>query len=88
VGEITDEAHGIGQHDRGPVRQADTPQGRIERGKQLVGDQHTRAGQPVEQGRLAGVCIANERNGRNLGLAAHLSGGTALPGNAPEPLGQ
>ena len=49
---------------------AQPPRGRIERGEQLVLDQHVAVGERVEQRRLAGVGVADDRHHRQLGLGA------------------
>ena len=70
------------QHARHAFRVKGTHR-RIERGKQLVGNQHLTAGQRPHQGRFAGICIANQRDtsqtltllpARTLGLALDLHG--------------
>ena len=42
-------------------RQAQTARGRVERGEQFVLRQHIRAGESIEQGRFAGVGVADDR---------------------------
>ena len=46
------------------MRQGDRAHGRIERCKQHVGRQHARLGEPIEQRRLAGIGVADERDDR------------------------
>lgn len=48
-------------------RQLDTPYGRVERRERHVARQHIGAGQPVEQGRLAGIGVADQRDHRRAG---------------------
>ena len=50
-------------------RAAAAARGRVERGEQLVLDEHARVGEPVEQRRLARVGVADQRDRRG-GLAA------------------
>ena len=52
------------------MRQPHPAQRRIERGKQHVLGEHAGAGQPVEQGRLAGVGVADDRDDRERHLLA------------------
>ena len=47
-----------------PSGQRDRPHGRVERGEEHVLGQHPGAGQPVEQRRLAGVGVADQRHDR------------------------
>jgi hypothetical protein len=60
VRQVGDEAHGVGQDRRAAVGQADGPQGRVQGGEQHVLGQRIGPGQPVEQGRLAGVGVAHQ----------------------------
>ena len=62
--QIGDEADRVGQDDAGAVRQVDRAQGRIERGEQHVGGQHVGARHAVEQRRLAGIGVADQRDDR------------------------
>ncbi|MNE05669.1 hypothetical protein D3C80_982390 [compost metagenome] len=66
VRQVTDEADGIGEDHRTDVVELQTAQGRIEGGEQLVGSEDVSLGQRIEQGRLAGVGIADQRDHRNL----------------------
>ena len=61
-GQIRDEAHGIGQHDPCAVRQAKRPQRRVKRRKKHVLREDVCARQAIEQGRLAGIGVADERD--------------------------
>ncbi len=58
---------------RDAMRQTNLAQRRIERGEEHVLRQHLRARQPVEQGRLAGVGVANERDDGIRHVAAGLA---------------
>ena len=62
--QIGDEAHGVGEHRLRAARQRQSPDGRIERGEQRVLGEHRGAGQRVEQGRLAGIGVADQRDRR------------------------
>ena len=63
--QVGDEAHRVGQHGLRATRQANGAEGRIERGEQRVLGEHAGAGQRVEQRRLAGIGVADERHGRD-----------------------
>ena len=52
------------------MRQLDEPHGRIERGEQHVRGHDVGPGQPVEQRRLAGVGVADQRDDRIRNVAA------------------
>ena len=62
--QIGDEADGVGQDDAAAARQADLAHRRVERREHLVLGQHAGAGDPVEQRRLAGVGVADDRDDR------------------------
>ena len=62
--QVGDEADGVGQDDAQSLRQIDRAQRRIERGKQHVGRQHARLRHAIEQRRLAGVGVADQRDDR------------------------
>ena len=62
--QVRDESDGVGQDDAIAMRQVDGAQGRIERREQHVGGQHRRFGQPVEQCRLAGIGVTDQRDNR------------------------
>ncbi len=62
--QVGDEADGIGQDDLGAVRQLDRAQRRIERREQHVGFEHPRPRHAVEQRRLAGIGVADQRHDR------------------------
>ncbi len=63
MGQLLDEADGVGQKDLFAARQLKLAGRGIERGEEAVLDQHLRAGQGPEQGRLAGVGVADDRHG-------------------------
>ena len=60
--QVGDESDGVRQHRLAAMRQAQRAQGRIERRKQHVGGLHVGARQPVEQRRLAGIGVADQRH--------------------------
>ncbi len=60
--QVGDEADGVGEDDARAVRQFDPPQRRIERREQPVVGEDPGAGQRVEQRRLAGVGVADQRD--------------------------
>ena len=62
--QVGDEPHRVGEHGLGATRQANGAMGRIERGEQRVLGEHAGAGQRIEQGRLAGIGVADESHGR------------------------
>ena len=62
--QVGDEAHGVGQDDLHAARQLHRAQRRVERREQHVGLHHACAGQPVEQRRLAGIGVADQRDDR------------------------
>ncbi len=67
--QIGHEADRVGDHAGLAVGQPDRPHGRIERGEQQVLGHHGRAAQAVEQRRLAGVGVADQRHRRQARLA-------------------
>ncbi len=70
-GQSLQETDRIGQQDFLPTRQLDAPRHRVERGEEPVFGQAVDVRQPVEQGRLARVGVADERDdGRAYILAA------------------
>ena len=62
VRQLADEPHRVAQQHRAPVRQLPAPRARVERGEQLVLDQHVRVGQRVHQRALAGIRVADQRH--------------------------
>jgi hypothetical protein len=62
VRQIAHEADRIGDHDLGTRCEPQTPRERIERRKELVGGEGSGTGEPVEQRRLAGVGVTDERD--------------------------
>ena len=78
VRQVADETDGIGQRGLQAGRQVQPPHRRIECREQLVGGVGAGACQSVEQRRLAGVGVADERDGRHLGPLALLARRLAL----------
>ncbi len=72
VRQIPYEADSIGQHDLRAVRQLEAANSRVQGRKKLVLDVHAGIGQRIEQGRLAGIRVADKRNGRHFGTHAVL----------------
>jgi hypothetical protein len=86
--QVGDEAHRVGQDDPGAARQPHPAQRRIERREQHVLGGHAGAGQPVEQGRLAGIGVADQRDDRQrhllaLGAVQRPRAAHRLPARAP-----
>ena len=77
MGQLAHEADGVGQQHGLPSRQVELSGSRIERREQPVLHQHIRGAQPVQQRRLPGVGIADQRDSA---LAASL---TALALHCP-----
>ena len=64
VGQLGDEPDGVGEGGGPPTGQVEAPGRGVEGREQLVLDQDPGAGEAVEQGRLAGVGVADQRDGR------------------------
>jgi hypothetical protein len=64
-GQLADEAHRVGQDHPAPGGQLGAAQRRVQRGEELVLGEHAGAGQRVEQGGLAGVGVAHQRDHGN-----------------------
>ncbi len=64
VRQVGNEAHGVRQDRRPPVRQLHRPECRVQGGEQHVLGLDLGARQAVEQGRLAGVGVAHQSQGR------------------------
>ena len=60
--QVGDESDGIRQHRLAAMRQIERAQRRIERCKQLVGGLHIGPGQAVEQRRLSGIGVTDQRH--------------------------
>ena len=66
VRQVAHEPDRVGEQREPRIRQLQPAHGRIERREQLIGGVRARAGQAIEQRRLAGVRVADQRDGRNL----------------------
>ena len=84
VGELADEADGIGHQERLLVRQVDLAGGRVERGEEGVLDEDVRAGESPQEGGLAGVRVADDRDIGDGGPLAVLALVGAVPSNLHE----
>jgi hypothetical protein len=62
VGQLADEPDGVGDQHRLAARELEPAGGGVEGGEQAVLDQHSGVGEPVEQRRLAGVGVADDRH--------------------------
>ena len=71
--ELADESDGIGQDEAPAAFRMHQARGRIEGHEQLIGRRELRAREPVQQGRLAGVRVADERDDGHAGSAAALA---------------
>ena len=69
MGQLADEADGVGQQ-VGPAVEPRRARARIQRVEEAVGDADRRPGERVEQRRLAGVGVADERHLRQVGALA------------------
>src|SRR5205085_12571707 len=78
VRQPADEADGVGHEVTAPVV-LEAARRRVERLEQAVLDGHLRAGEGVQERRLADVRVAGERDLRRLRAAALLATGRALP---------
>jgi len=78
------EPDGVGDERRVAVVEIETADGRIERGEQPVLDEDACARQPVEERRLAGVRVADDRGGRAPRRAAGTTARRATPGGIGE----
>ena len=88
VGQLADEPDGVGEEHRLAAGQGEAADGGVEGREQPVLHQDPGTGQAVEQRRLAGVGVADQRDQRVLGPAARLALRVAhlarrRPGRAP-----
>ncbi|SIG95912.1 Uncharacterised protein [Mycobacteroides abscessus subsp. abscessus] len=72
VGKVADESDGIGVGERDAVGGPGLSNRRVEGREQGVLDHHLGVGEPVEQGRFAGVRIADDRHGGHMVACAVL----------------
>ena len=73
VRQIADEPDRIAQQHGPPARQLPAAGPRVERGEQQVLGENVGAGQRIEQRALAGVGVADQRNGHLRPLCGHLA---------------
>ena len=73
VGELTDEADGIGEQHHAASRKAPRPRARVERREQSVLSHDASVGQPIHERRLASVRVADQGDREALGTAADLA---------------
>ncbi len=79
VGEAADEPHRVADQHGFAAGQRHPPHRRVEGGEQPVLDQHTGLGEPVEERRLAGVGVPDQRHHGDLGPSPCLGvGGPGL----------
>jgi len=78
VRQIANKSDGIGQDDLAAIGQAQTTGQGVQSGEQLVGCVGSGASQRIEQGRLPGICIANQRDRKGFPAAARPPTGTTL----------
>ena len=64
VRQLPDEPDRIGKESPLLSAHLQEPDGRVERREELILDQHLRLGQPVEQGRLSGIGVPDQAEGR------------------------
>ena len=86
VRQLADEPDGVRQGDRPDRRQVEPARRRVERREQLVGGVRPGARQRVEQRRLAGVGVADDRDREHLAAHARAALHRALPAELLEPL--
>ncbi len=84
VGSFWMKPDGVGEQHFPAPRQLHAPRGRVERGEQLVGRIDVGAAERVQQRRLAGVGVADQRHDRE-SLPQCAGGGTAPGASAPLP---
>src|SRR5215470_3052240 len=62
--QIGDESDGVGQNDFRAMRQIERAHGGVKGREQHVGGEHARAGEAIEQRRLASIGVADQRSDR------------------------
>ena len=73
VRQVADEADRVGEQGLPAPLEPPLAGAGVERGEELVLDQHARVGQGVHQRALAGVGVADQRDGRHVGPAGDLA---------------
>ena len=79
--QVGDEAHRVGEDDMGARRQGQLAHGRIKGGEDLVARVDSGPGEAVEQGRLAGIGVADQGHD---GIGHALAGFTVQAAGAPD----
>ena len=80
VGQLADEADGVGQEDGLAAGELQAPRGGVERGEEAILDQDPGVGHAVQKGGLAGVRVADDGDRAVAGVASPLRlGGPVLP---------
>ena len=64
-GKLANEPDRVGEHDAAPASELNPAQCRIESGEQAALGANVRAGEPVEQSRLARVRVSDQRHHRD-----------------------
>ena len=73
VRQVADEPDRIGEQDLPAPLEPPPPGAGVERGEELVLDQHPGVGQGIHERALAGVGVADQRDGRGVGPAGDLA---------------
>ena len=81
-GEIAYKSHRVGEQRFFPRGKLEPTHGGVKRGEKPILDEHSRAGEGVEQARLARVGVADDRRGGDLGGDGPCAG---LPAPLPDP---
>jgi hypothetical protein len=84
VGQLAHEADGVGEQHGLATGQVEAPDARVEGGEEPVLDEHAGVGQAVQQRRLAGVGVPDDRDGPVAGPGTALGLGAAGPGQGLE----
>ena len=69
-GQLADEPDGVGEQHLLAAGQVEAAGGGVERGEEAVLDEHAGVGEPVEERRLAGVRVADDRDALGAGRGA------------------
>jgi hypothetical protein len=84
VGQLADEAHGVGHEHGLAARELQPPGRRVEGGEEAVLDEHAGVGQVVEQRRLPGVGVPDDGDVGEAAAVPGLALGLAVPGDLTE----